>query len=54
MLRRRRLLAILSVFLFLAITDLATGREKIKHLNPTFIGSTGLFNLSKPGHITPR
>ncbi len=47
-LRRRRVLAILGLSLFLAIIDSAEAREKIKHLNPTFIGSTGLFNLFKP------
>ena len=50
-LRRRRILAILSLFLFLAAIDLAEGREKIKHLNPTFRGSTGLFNLFKPATL---
>ncbi len=50
-LRRRLLLVILSLLLFPAVTDSADGREKIKYLNPTFIGSTGLFNLFKPSTL---
>ena len=47
-LRRKLLPGILSLLLFLAVTDSADGRERIKYLNPTFTGSTGLFSLSKP------
>ena len=48
MLCRRLLLTILGLLLFLAVTDSADGREKIKYLHPTFTGSTGLFSLAKP------
>ncbi len=51
MLLRRLLIAIPSLLLFPAFTDSVEGREQIKSLNPTFIGSTGLFNLFKPSTL---
>ena len=51
MLLRRLLIAIPSLLLFSAFTDSVEGREQIKFLNPTFIGSTGLFNLFKPSTL---
>ena len=51
MLLRRLLIAIPSLLLFPAFTDSVEGREQIKFLNPTFIGSTGLFSLFKPSTL---